>query len=160
VRSPCDQSEKLKISHPLQDAVKVQHAQAVEAAENKTVRLHQNQISLRLLITRSFTLQALAQREVERLNLRVATLEQELVEAHKQAQVVQSASNQKADEALEPGEIKTEAVVLNTTPQEDGPDSQKALEELQAQFNQYKSEQSTKYEQGVMKVNSANVSTE
>ena len=94
---------------------------------------------------------------IESLNLRVTTLEKELTEAQKQVNAVQEMSSQKPDETLEPGEIKPEAVPTNTTSEETNPDSQKAFEKLQAQFDQYKTEQSTKYEQGVMKVNSANV---
>lgn len=90
----------------------------------------------------------------------MTTLEQELAEAQKQADTARNTSSQKPDEVLEPGEIKSEAVPTDTASQEANPDSQRAFEELQAQFDQYKSEQSTKYEQGVMKVNSANVSTE
>jgi hypothetical protein len=89
----------------------------------------------------------------------VTTLEKELTEAQKQADTVQDTSSQKPDEALEPGEIKSEALPTDTISPETNHDSQKAFEKLQAQFDQYKSEQSTKYEQGVMKVNSANVST-
>lgn len=58
----------------------------------------------------------------------------------------------------EPGEIKTDTAVQVNTTAESSEEPHKALDELQAQFDKYKSEQSTKYEQGVMKVNSANVS--
>jgi hypothetical protein len=111
-----------------------------------------------------FAWQTSAQQEVQRLSQRVQALESELSKARDKAQTsTQPASSSDASTMLaangeEPGEIKDEAVVPEANATEAGAEPKIALDELQAQFDKYKSEQSTKYEQGVMKVNSANVS--
>jgi hypothetical protein len=109
--------------------------------------------------------QATAQQEVEKLNLQVQSLAKELSAAQAKAELAADtqpkgdASAAQAKEAsLEPGEIKPDVTTTEDTSQATELDSQKALNDLQARFNEYKTEQSSKYEQGVMKVNSANVS--
>lgn len=101
---------------------------------------------------------------MQRLSQRIQALESELSETQAKVQTFnQPPSSSDASVALaasaeEPGEIKDEGVAPAIEAAETGGEPQKALDELQAQFDRYKSEQSTKYEQGVMKVNSANVS--
>jgi len=107
--------------------------------------------------------QSSAQQEVQRLSKQVEALEKDLSEARAtvhtavQPEATAATTTVAVADEKEPGEIKDIPASTDEATADAGGESQKALDELQAQFDKYKSEQSTKYEQGVMKVNSANV---